>query len=80
MAERARPLRTVVERWLSAASSKRWKIPGFSRSRGESWGYVCIESVHPSGSLAVMLFRHDDGSSYLYPEAPGRELTEPGRR
>jgi hypothetical protein len=29
--------------------------------------YVCIEAEHPGGPLAIIFFRHDDGTWNVFP-------------
>ena len=67
MSFRDRSLRNVVESWLGAQCAGRIRVTRFSHSRRKLWRYVCVETVSGSGTLAIVFFRHDDGSWCVFP-------------
>jgi hypothetical protein len=74
MSVRERSLRKVVESWLGAEAGNGFRITRVSRSRRKLWRYVCVESVRKDGAMALVFFRHDDGSWCVFPPAPRRPV------
>ena len=74
MSSRERSLRNVVESWLGSEPENRLRITRVSRSRRRLWRYVCVESVRGDGAMALIFFRHDDGSWCVFPPAPTRPV------
>ncbi|TAL97923.1 MAG: hypothetical protein EPN73_04790 [Paraburkholderia sp.] len=72
MSGRERSLRKVVESWLGSEPENRLRITRVSRSRWKLWRYVCVESARGDGAMALVFFRHDDGSWCVFPPAPMR--------
>jgi hypothetical protein len=72
MIVRERSLRSVVESWLGANPESRIRVTRFGHSRGSLWRYVCVESARENGAMAIVFFRHDDGSWCVFPPAPRR--------
>lgn len=62
-----RSLRALVEKWLGLDAVKRARVTRFRRSVQHPWPYVRVEVTRPSGVLAIMFFRHDDGSWCVFP-------------
>ncbi len=67
-----RSLRHVVESWLGPQSAQGIRVTRFSHTRSKLWRYVCVEAVRERGTLAIVFFRHDDGSWCVFPPAPRR--------
>ncbi|MGF6780739.1 hypothetical protein [Paraburkholderia sp. GAS334] len=67
MSTRERSLRVLVERWLGRGAATHARVTRFSHSRRKLWRYVCVEAERPSGRLAIVFFRHDDGSWCVFP-------------
>ncbi|MFM0326896.1 hypothetical protein [Caballeronia glebae] len=67
MNSRERSLRVLVEKWLGGEGAKSARVTRFSRSARKQWRYVCVETERPSGTFAVVFFRHDDGSWCVFP-------------
>jgi hypothetical protein len=74
MKTRERSLRNVVESWLGSESAKCIRVKRFSHTRRKLWRYVCVEAVRERGTLAIVFFRHDDGSWCVFPPAPRRPV------
>ncbi|MBP0588514.1 hypothetical protein J8I87_02025 [Paraburkholderia sp. LEh10] len=64
-------LRELVEKWLSPTPATPLRVTQFSRTRDSNRRYVCVEVARPACSVAIMFFRHDDGSWRVFP--PRRE-------
>ncbi|MEX3935166.1 hypothetical protein AB4Y32_25805 [Paraburkholderia phymatum] len=64
-------LRDLVEKWLSPTPTTPVRVTRFSRTRDGNRRYVCIEVARPACSVAIVFFRHDDGSWRVFP--PRRE-------
>ncbi|CAE6821881.1 hypothetical protein [Paraburkholderia domus] len=62
-----RTLRLLVDKWLGPRSELRTRITRLSRFRQAQRRYVCVEAVRSSGALAIVFFRHDDGSWCVFP-------------
>jgi hypothetical protein len=67
MGTREKSLRVLVENWLGPDAAKHARVTRFSHSRRKQWRYVCVEADHPSGKLAFVFFRHDEGSWCVFP-------------
>ena len=67
MGTREKSLRVLVENWLGPDAAKHARVTRFSHSRRKQWRYVCVEADHPSGRLAFVFFRHDEGSWCVFP-------------
>ena len=67
-----RSLRALAEKWLGLDTIKRATVTRFGRSRRHPWRYVRVEAILPSGALAILFFRHDDGSWCVFPPASPR--------
>ncbi|TKC81635.1 hypothetical protein FAZ69_27095 [Trinickia terrae] len=61
-------LRRLVDKWLAPTPATPARVIRFSRRRR----YVCIETTHPTGTLSIFFFRHDDGSWCVFPPAAKR--------
>lgn len=72
MSARERSLRNVVESWLGSEPGNRLRITRISRSRRKLWRYVRVEAVRGDGAMALVFFRHRDGSWCVFPPAPMR--------
>ena len=74
MTVRERSLRNVVESWLGANPTNRIRVTRFGHSRRNLWRYVCVESAREKDTMAILFFRHDDGSWCVFPPAPRRPV------
>ena len=74
MSVRERSLRAIVQSWLGAPCAGRIRVTRLSHTRRQLWRYVCVESVRESGTMALVFFRHDDGSWCVFPPAPRRPV------
>jgi hypothetical protein len=72
MGTRERSLRVLVENWLGPEAARHARVTRFSHSRRKQWRYVCVEADRPSGTLAFVFFRHDEGSWCVFPPASRR--------
>ncbi len=70
MAVRESPLRRVVESWLGTFKAGRIRVTRFGHTHKKMCRYVCVEAAREQGTLAIVFFRHDDGSWCVYPPAP----------
>ncbi|SAL31447.1 hypothetical protein [Caballeronia humi] len=56
-------LRSAVDKWLAPTPAMPARVVRFCvRAR-----YVCVEALRPTGVLAIVFFRHDDGSWNVFP-------------
>jgi len=63
--------RSAVEKWLPPCSTTAIRVTRFSRTRASRWRYVCVEMQRPINPVALLFFRHDDGTWCVFPpEAP----------
>ena len=67
MNRRERSLRVLVEKWLGTEGAKCARVTRFNHSAQKKWRYVCVETQRPSGTFAIVFFRHDDGSWCVFP-------------
>jgi hypothetical protein len=74
---RERSLRAVVDKWLGAESAQGIRVTSFSHSRQATWRYACVEATRGSGTLAIIFFRHDDGSWRVFPPERRRPTLSP---
>lgn len=63
-------LHFVVEKWLEFHPLKAARVTMVGRTPSGGRRYVCVETVHDSGKLALFFFRHDDGCWRVFPPAP----------
>ncbi len=59
-------LRTLVGKWFGP-SAVTIRVIEFSRTRTDRRRYVRIGAVEANGGLAIVFFRHDDGSWNVFP-------------
>lgn len=69
MNKQERSLRALVRKWMGPQTSGQVRVTGFSHSRAKPWRYVCVETSRPAGNLAIVFFRHEDGSWCVFPPA-----------
>jgi hypothetical protein len=60
-------LRWAVDKWLAPTPARPARVVRLCRSHVTGSRYVCIESMHPSGPIAIIFFRHDDGAWNVFP-------------
>jgi hypothetical protein len=60
-------LHSLVEKWLAPISWASIRVTGFSRTRPNGSRYVCVEARRPEGSIALLFFRHEDGTWRVFP-------------
>jgi len=65
-------LRGLVDKWLAPTAAVPARVTRFSRMPLERRRYVCVETAHPTGTLSIFFFRHDDGSWCVFPPAGQR--------
>ena len=64
---REQSLRCVVEKWLAFNPPGTAKVIAFGRNPTGRRRYVCVETSHDGGNLALFFFRHDDGCWRVFP-------------
>jgi hypothetical protein len=62
-------LRCKVEKWLAPAPAISIHVTRFSRNRLGGRRCVYVETSSSRGVRALFFFRHDDGTSYVFPPA-----------
>ncbi|QIE27158.1 hypothetical protein SBC1_54100 (plasmid) [Caballeronia sp. SBC1] len=67
MSTRERSLSVLVEKWLGQDLMGSARVTRFSQSRQRPWRSVCVEITQPAGPIAIVFFRHDDGSWCVFP-------------
>jgi hypothetical protein len=65
-------LRLLVDKWLAPNARVPARVVRFSRLQENRLRYVCVEAVHPAGTIAIFFFRHGDGSWCVFPPAASR--------
>jgi hypothetical protein len=69
-------LRNLVEKWVGAAQVR---VIEFCHARREPWRYVRIEAQLLPQPVALIFFRHDDGSWCVFPPPQKRPEMGAGR-
>lgn len=69
-------LRYLVEKWVGAAQVR---VTQFCHARREPWRYVRIEAQLRPQPVALIFFRHDDGSWCVFPPQQRRPQMGAGR-
>lgn len=60
-----RSLRTLVDKWIGGTSEVR--VTQFSHGRDEQYRFVRVEGTSDKSPIALIFFRHDDGSWCVFP-------------
>jgi len=60
-------LHWAVDKWLAPTPTHPARVVQQCRSHVTGLRYVCIEAWHSGGSLAIIFFRHDDGTWNVFP-------------
>jgi hypothetical protein len=60
-------LHWAVDKWLAPTPAMPARVVRFCRSEITRARYVCVEALHPGGMLAIIFFRHEDGSWNVFP-------------
>jgi hypothetical protein len=63
----ANSLHWAVDKWLAPTRANPARVVRLCRSQSTGARYVCIEAPHPAGLLAIIFFRHDDGTWNVFP-------------
>jgi hypothetical protein len=67
MATAGRSLRSMVENWLMTDPSVKVRVTEFGRMRVKRECYVRVETMRSAGPVALVFFRHKDGTWCIYP-------------
>jgi hypothetical protein len=59
-------LHCAVDKWLAPTEAHPARVVRLCRSVTGS-RYVCIEAWHSNGPIAIVFFRHDDGTWNVFP-------------
>lgn len=65
MSVSGKSLRTLVERWIGATNGIR--VTQFSHGRDEQYRFVRVEGASDDPPVALIFFRHDDGTWCVFP-------------
>jgi hypothetical protein len=60
-----RSLRTLVEKWIGMTDGVR--VTQFSHGREEQYRFVRVEGASDAAFIALIFFRHNDGSWCVFP-------------
>jgi hypothetical protein len=60
-----RSLRTLVDKWIGATNGVR--VTQFNHGRDEQYRFVRVEGASGESPVALIFFRHDDGSWCVFP-------------
>lgn len=71
MASAEKSLRLMVEHWLAPGLANPVRVTRFRNRRSTRECYVCVETFHARGPVAMFFFRHQDGTWRIFP--PSRE-------
>jgi hypothetical protein len=72
-------LHYAVDKWLAPTTAHPARVLRLCRSHVTGSRYVCIEAQHPNGPIAIVFFRHDDGTWNVFPPQ-GKRLAMDARR
>ncbi|MDR5754006.1 MULTISPECIES: hypothetical protein [unclassified Caballeronia] len=70
-------LHWAVDKWLAPTPAMPARVVRFCRSA--LGRHVCVEALRPTGMLAIIFFRHDDGSWNVFPPQAKRPSMGVGR-
>jgi hypothetical protein len=70
-------LHWAVDKWLAPTPAMPARVVRFCRTT--LGRYVCVEALRPTGMLAIIFFRHDDGSWNVFPPQAKRPSMGTGR-
>lgn len=73
-----RSLRVLVEKWLGLDCLERARVTRLRSTRRRALRCVRVEDARPSGALAILFFRHDDGSWCVFPPEGRRPALNAG--
>ena len=73
-------LHWAVDKWLAPTPARPARVVRLCRSHVTGARYVCIEAQHPGGLLAIIFFRHDDGTWNVFPPQAERPAMNGHRR
>jgi hypothetical protein len=62
-------LHVAVDKWLAPSAAHPARVVRLCRSSVTGSRYVCIEAWHPNGPIALVFFKHDDGTWNVFPPA-----------
>lgn len=62
-----RTLRTLVDKWIGVTNGIR--VTHFSHGRDNRYRFVRVEGALDESPIALIFFRHDDGSWCVFPPA-----------
>jgi hypothetical protein len=65
-------LRTLVGKWFGPSAVVTIRVMEFGRTRTDRRRYVRIGAARAGESLAIVFFRHDDGSWNVFPAKASR--------
>jgi hypothetical protein len=65
-------LHWAVDKWLAPTAAMPARVTRFCRTHAHGPRCVRVEAARPSGLLAIVFFRHDDGSWNVFPPAARR--------
>ncbi|MDR5739466.1 MULTISPECIES: hypothetical protein [unclassified Caballeronia] len=60
-------LHWAVDKWLAPSPAHPARVVRLCRSPVTGMRFVCIEAWHAGGVIAILFFRHDDGSWNVFP-------------
>ncbi len=74
MKSRDRSLRCAVEKWAGRDLSQNVRLKRVGPTRLAQWRGVQIDVAGANGTHSILLFRHEDGSWYVFPPTPRRAV------
>ncbi|MGF6879664.1 hypothetical protein OKW35_009198 [Paraburkholderia sp. MM5477-R1] len=72
MSSNVESLRSLIEKWLAPTPASPISLTRMNYAKSRSMRCVRVESLRASGALAIIFFRHDDGSWCVFPPEPRR--------
>jgi hypothetical protein len=60
-------LRPLVEKWLSLTATTPVRLSRFSCQASGQPRHVRIDAMRPEGAVAILFFRHPDGTWRVFP-------------
>jgi hypothetical protein len=77
MSSDAMPLRSLIDKWMGSTPASPIRLTRVNYAKSTPIRCVRAESLRETGVLAILFFRHGDGSWYVFPpmlERPAMRL------
>ena len=65
-------LHSLVDKWLRPTDASPARVTGFGRTALAKVRFVCLEVARQERPIALLFFRHADGTWHVFPQANRR--------